>query len=472
MRPDDLRSIFLFDRLSDAQLQRLLDGSAVVTFDVGQLVFVEGDPADDWWVLLDGALDLVRRTGGEETVVGGFDVPGRWSGGFRAWDDAGVYLASGRGIVAGRMLRVPAPVLRAVLDEFPLASHLVEGLFHTARNIEEGARRRESLVALGRLSAGLAHELNNPAAAASRAVDALATTCDGLLESLAQLARAGLTAAQFTALDTARRSVPPPGAQHDAVAQGQVEDELSDWLDAHGVNSGWELAPTLAAAGVDVAWCEQATALLPAHALEPGLRWVASTQAADALLSEIKLATGRVSELVGAVRSYSQMDRAARQQVDVTEGIESTLVMLGHKLRGGIEVVRAYDDDVPAIDVYPGAMNQVWTNLIDNAVDAMGGTGTLRIATRRDGPDVVVEVGDTGAGMPPEVVRRAFDPFFTTKPVGEGTGLGLDIARRIVVERHHGTIAVTSEPGDTVFRVTVPIVGPTEGRTAPATDGD
>ena len=188
----------------------------------------------------------------------------------------------------------------------------------------------------------------------------------------------------------------------------------------------------------------------------PGLKWVANTYAVDTLLSELKESTRRISELIAAVRSYTQMDRASLQRIDVTEGLDSTLVMLGHQLRG-VTVVRDYGTDVPMIDSYAGELNQVWTNLIDNAIDAMGGTGTLHVATRVEDGDVVVDIGDTGPGMPPEVAARAFEPFFTTKDVGQGTGLGLDIARRIVVERHGGTISVDSRPGGTTLRVRLPI---------------
>ena len=217
----------------------------------------------------------------------------------------------------------------------------------------------------------------------------------------------------------------------------------------------WAIAPPLAAAGVDRDWCERAADVLEGPALEPGLEWVASTLSAATLLSEVKESTRRISELVAAVRSYSQMDRASLQPIDVTEGLESTLVMLGHKLRG-VTVVRDYGADVPLIEAYAGELNQVWTNLIDNAVDAMDGAGTLRVTTRAEDDDVVVEIGDTGAGMPPEVAARAFEAFYTTKDVGKGTGLGLDIARRIVVERHGGAINIDSRPGETVVRVRLP----------------
>jgi len=184
---------------------------------------------------------------------------------------------------------------------------------------------------------------------------------------------------------------------------------------------------------------------------------VASTFSVATLLSEVKESTRRVSDLVAAVRSYSQMDRGSIQHIDVTDGLESTLVMLSHKLRDGVKIVRSYGANVPRIEAYAGELNQVWTNLIDNAVDAMDGAGTLQITTRADGDDIVVEIGDTGPGMPPQVAARAFEAFYTTKGVGKGTGLGLDIARRIVVERHAGTISIDSRPSETVLRVRIPV---------------
>jgi signal transduction histidine kinase len=222
----------------------------------------------------------------------------------------------------------------------------------------------------------------------------------------------------------------------------------------------WTVAAPLAAAGVDLAWCERAASVLEGAALAPGLEWVASTFSVATLLGEVKASTRRISELVAAVRSYSQLDRASLQRIDVTDGLDSTLVMLGHKLRDGVRVVREYGADVPRIEAYAGELNQVWTNLIDNAVDAMDGRGVLRVATRAEDDSVVVEIGDTGPGMPPQVASRAFEAFYTTKDVGKGTGLGLDIARRIVVERHGGTISIDSRPGETVLRVRIPVRPP------------
>jgi signal transduction histidine kinase len=236
---------------------------------------------------------------------------------------------------------------------------------------------------------------------------------------------------------------------------------LSDWLAAHGVERDWAIAPPLAAAGVDEAWCERVAALLDGARLGAGLEWVANSLTMSALLAEVQESTRRVSDLIGVIRSYSQLDRASLQWTDVAEGLESTLVMLAHRLRDGVTVVRDYGTGVPRVEAFAGELNQVWTHLIGNAVDAMQGKGTLRVSTRAAGSGVVVEIGDTGPGMSDEVRAHAFEPFFTTKGVGGGTGLGLDISRRIVVERHGGDIAIESRPGETVLRVRLPARAPT-----------
>jgi signal transduction histidine kinase len=461
MRVADLRPLSLFDGLTDDQLTELVEAGTEVRIVPGVVLFNEGEHADFWWVLVDGSIELRRHVGREDNVVGRMDVPGRWAGGFRAWDENGVYLATGRGVTDGRVLRVPAQVLRDRSKAwFPFAGHLIEGVYGTARRIEATVRQRESLVTLGTLAAGLAHEINNPAAAATRAVGALDGACQTLLSSLGRLAQGEITAAQFTALDELRREIKPRAADVDPLDIADQEIALSSWLARHGVERDWLISPPLAAAGVDLAWCERAASVLGEAALEPGLEWVASTYSASTLLAEVKESTRRISDLVAAVRSYSQTDRASIQRIDVTDGLESTLVMLGHKLRDGIEIVRDYGSGVPRIDAFAGELNQVWTNLIDNAVDAMDGTGTLRVATRADGNNVVIEIGDTGAGLTPQVAARAFEAFYTTKDVGKGTGLGLDIARRIVVERHGGTITITSHPGDTTLQVALPVNQP------------
>jgi signal transduction histidine kinase len=457
---DELRSLSLFAGLDDDQLADLIEGGEVVRIEPTVELFREGEPADFWWVLLDGAIDLVRHIDREDTVVARMDVPGRWAGGFRAWDQQGVYLATGRGVIAGRVLRVPADVLRDRSNAwFPFAAHLVEGLYHTARLIESTARQRESLVTLGTLAAGLAHELNNPASAATRAVDELEAASQTMLASAERLIRGGISAERFAALDALRREIEQGTAPQDPIKVADREEVLSSWLVEHDVAREWVIAPVLAAAGVDVAWCERAATVLTESALEPGLEWVSSALSVASLLSEVKGSTRRVSELVAALRSYSQMDRASIQLVDITDGIESTLAVLGQRLTDNISVVRDYGTEVPRIEAYAGELNQVWTKVIENALDALddADAGTLRIRTRADGAYIVVEIGDTGIGMSPAVAARAFDAFYTTKPVGKGAGLGLDIARRIVNRRHGGTISIASRPGETVLRIRIPV---------------
>jgi signal transduction histidine kinase len=457
MGPEDLRALALFDGLSDEQLAQLAEAGSEVVVEPGKELFHEGDHADSWWVLVEGAVELVRRVGREDVVVGRMDVPGRWAGGFRAWDEHGVYLASARVATAARLLQVPAAALGELADVwFPFGAHLVRGLYGTARTIEATVRQRASLVALGELAAGFAHEINNPAAAAVRAVDGLDAASQALVASLARLVERGISAPQFAALDALRREVPGPRAGSDPLRVSEDEDAVEAWLDRRGVARAWSLAPALAAAGVDVQWCERAAGVLPGAVLEPGMEWVASSLDVASLLSDVGESTRRISTLVAAVRSYSQMDRGSLQLVDITDGLESTLVMLGHKLGNRVDVVRSYAPDVPRVQAYAGELNQVWTNLMDNALDAMDGAGVLGVATRGDDGGVVVEISDTGPGMSAEVAERAFEPFYTTKAGGQRTGLGLDIARRIVVERHGGEMGIDSRPGLTLVRVRIP----------------
>ena len=277
---------------------------------------------------------------------------------------------------------------------------------------------------------------------------------------MSQLAAHRVSAQQLGALDMLRQEVTVPAVAPDALALADQEETLASWLTRHGVGREWLIAPSLAAAGADLGWCERAASILDGPALEPGLEWVASALSVAPLLAEMKESTRRISALIAAVKSYSQMDRASMQRTDVTEGLESTLVMLSHKLGDGVTVVRDYSTGIPPIQAHIGELNQVWTNLIGNAVEAMDGKGVLRLSTRADQNDVVIDVGDTGPGMPPDVASRAFEAFFTTKEAGKGTGLGLDIARRIITERHGGTIAIDSRPGRTVLRVRIPVRPP------------
>jgi signal transduction histidine kinase len=453
---DTLRGIALFDGTDDEQLLDLLTASVDVPFATGDVLFLENRAAEHWWVLLSGSVDLLRHVGQDETQLGTMDVPGRWAGGFRAWDEHGVYLATGRAASPGWMLRVPAAALRRLWTaRLPLGLHLVEGVSRSARNYESMARQRESLAALGTLAAGFAHELNNPAAAAIRAVDGLAGQYDEMLSSLARLAAAATTAAQFTLMDELRRELRLRPPVQDPMELADRGEELTGWLTRHAVPRPWAMAAVLARAGADLEWCDRIADVLAGAALSPGLEWLVSTLSGEVLLGQVKESTRRISDLVTAVKSYTQLDRASMQPTDLAEGLESTLVVLAHRMPAGVTVVREYDDSLPLIEALAGELNQVWTNLIDNALDAMGGHGTLRVSTRSGVGAVVVEIADTGAGMSPEARAHAFDPFFTTKGIGEGTGLGLDISRRIV-DLHGGDISIDCVPGETIFRVRIP----------------
>jgi signal transduction histidine kinase len=456
MLADDLRTIFLFKGVPDADLATLAAAGEEVPFSTGEVLFRQGVRADYWWVLIEGRVELLRRAGREETVVATMANPGQWAGGFKAWDDEAGYMATGRGTTPGRMFRVSGEDLgRWARDLLPLGAHLMTGVFQTVRSIEANASQREALVALGTLAAGLAHEINNPAAAARRAVDALQEVCDTLLDSLVGLAEGSLSATQFVELDALRRGLGKESGPTSALL-AQREDELIEWLEDRGVADAWRVAPALAEAGVDVTWCEQAARVLTPSTLAPGFSWVASTLSARSILKEMQDATARISTLVGDVKSYTQLDRASLQSIDVTEGLESTLVMLRHKVPAGITIVREYDPGLPRIEANPAQLNQVWTNLIDNAIDAMNGSGTLRLRTATEKDSVIVEVVDDGPGMTADVQAHAFEPFFTTKDVGKGTGLGLDIARRTIAE-HRGQIAIRSRPGETILRVSFPL---------------
>jgi signal transduction histidine kinase len=236
-----------------------------------------------------------------------------------------------------------------------------------------------------------------------------------------------------------------------------AEDGVADWLDGHGIGGGWQLAPTFVQAGLDPGWLDQVAAALPELVLESGIRWLNYTVETELLMNEIEDSATRISSLVGAAKQYSQLDRAAYREVDVHELLDSTLVMMSRKIGSGITVVKDYDRALPPVPAYAAELNQVWTNLIDNAVFAMDGTGTLTIRTAREEDQLLVEIGDTGPGIPDGIKERIFEPFFTTKPVGEGTGLGLDISWRIVVNKHHGDLRAESVPGDTRFQVRLPL---------------
>jgi PAS domain S-box-containing protein len=326
---------------------------------------------------------------------------------------------------------------------------------------ERAARYFEKMAALGKLSAGLAHELNNPAAAAQRAASQLHQHIAELESLTVRLAQKGVCDSVWGHLQNARQTRLAAGdTPLSPLDRADHADALAEWLGAHSVEDAWEIAPGLVAAGFDEGELESLAADLPPDTLADALTWIGQSLAADELVETIVTSTRAISELVGAVKEYSYMDRAPVQEVDIHDGIESTVRILGHKLKDGTRLTRQFDRSLPRITVLAGELNQVWTNLLDNAIDAAGPDGEVRIRTFKDNVHLVVEVGDNGPGIPSEVGTRIFDPFYTTKDAGKGTGLGLDVTRRIVTERCGGEIDFRSEPGDTVFQVRLPLVSP------------
>ena len=460
---DELRTLFLFEKLSEDQLQWLCERGHVELLEPGT-VYAEGAPATCFYVLLDGTVVMSRRVGADDIEVGRTSTRGVYTGAFTAYLGdrvPQVYNNSVRVTEPSRFFVLDASVFAELMHEwFPMAVHLLEGLFFGNKNAQQAIGQRERLLALGSLSAGLTHELNNPAAAAVRATATLRERVAGMRHKLGMIAGGKWDRTMLQTLirlqEEAAERVPKAAALSPLEASDQ-EDAITDWLDSHEVRDGWDMAPTFVAAGLDVPWLDRVEATVDAGCLEAALRWLNYTIDTELLMNEIEDSTTRISTLVGAAKQYSQLDRAPYQVVDVHELLDSTLMMLSGKIPPGIQVVKEYDRSVPQIPAYAAELNQVWTNLIDNAVSAMDGSGTLTVRTGMDRGQVFVEFGDTGPGVPPEIKDRIFEPFFTTKPVGEGTGLGLDISFRIVVKKHHGDLALESSPGDTRFRVLLPV---------------
>jgi signal transduction histidine kinase len=466
LKPADLRTLFLFEQLDEDQLAWLAERGRVVEYPAGATIHAEGSPASCFMVLLSGTLAMYKRVQGGELELNRTDYYGAYTGAFDAYvPDRGVpkvYRTTARAVSDCRLYEIPADDFgSAVWKWFPMAAHLLEGAATQGADASQIVERHERLVALGSVTAGLTHELNNPVAAVMRASATLREMLAEMRDKVGVMVRSQLPANQLEAIaDLAgqaleRRREAPILSPLEA---SDREEELADWLEDHGVTAASAMAPTLVAAGVDLGWLQRFAEALPPPNLEAGLSYPVRALESDALLDEITEAAGRISELLASVKQYTQMDRAPLQTFDVHEGLDATLTMLGHKLGDGIGVVRDYDRSLPHIAAFPGELNQVWTNLIDNAVDAMDGHGTLTVRTRPGLDDrLVVEIGDTGPGVPDEVRNRIFEPFFTTKPMGKGTGLGLDIAWRIVVGRHRGDIRLESVPGDTRFQVVLPV---------------
>ena len=451
-RIDDLRTLPALADLDVEALEWLAQTAEWLEFEPGSVIFPEGQTADFMLMIVEGSVE-VRRSAGNELI---FLAVAPTFGAKLPFSRMTTFPGTGRAVGRTRLARVAAAVFPEMLARLPaLEARLVTVLVDRAGAVSRNEEQREKLVALGRLSAGLAHELNNPAAAARRAASQLRDRVHaerGLAAGLAALPQAGLAT-----LESVRRAAPGlvGAADLDPLARADREDELTEWLAERGVPGAWAIAADLVGAGFDTDRLEPLAESLPSEALGDAVAWLAATATVDAMISQVEEATARVSDLVGAVKTYTHMDQARESEVDVHDGLESTLTMLGHKLRG-VRIERAYDRTLPRITANAGELNQVWTNLLDNAADVLKGTGQLRLSTRRDGERIVVEVGDDGPGVPPELQARIFDAFFTTKGPGQGTGLGLELARRVVTA-HGGELRLESQPGNTRFTASLPL---------------
>jgi len=457
MNPIDLqqvRSTPLFAGLTDAQLG-CLDGGEVIEAPVGTVLASEGERTGFFHVLLEGEVRFTRRYD-RQSILLGVNEPGEYLGETMLLLDI-PWLAAARVSKQARLFRLNEDNFWRMLTS---CQTVTRELFRAAANrmrlLESYSQQREKLVSLGTMAAGLAHELNNPAAAARRAAALVQETSDKIQSLLCQLGKRLAPEHWQYLLNAAQQASERKTPELDHIARSDHADSVANWLEAHGVAGAWDVAPTFVNAGLDLVWLAEFADKLPPASHGDALCWLEARLSLKSLINQVDQSTARIAELVKAVKSYSYMDQSPTQEVDIHEGIESTLTMLGHKLKN-VTLVRAFDRSVPRITAYGSELNQVWTNLIDNAIAAVNGAGKICILTSREDDQLVVEIVDDGPGIPRDVQSRMFEPFFTTKSVGSGTGLGLIISNRIVGDRHGGEIEFESRPGETRFKVRLPI---------------
>ncbi|MGA2369487.1 MAG: sensor histidine kinase [Candidatus Korobacteraceae bacterium] len=451
----ELLRVPAFADLPEDQIAWFLSNSQEMNLKAGDVYSRQGDPADAMFVILEGQLQGRGELGGETFVftLGPGDVTG-----VLPFSRMKQFTVNGRAETDSRALRFPASLFPELVQKMPeLTKRLVGLMSDRIRETTRLEQQRDRLVSLGKLSAGLAHELNNPASAAKRATSQLRDILKKVRDASLELGRRDLTSAQkaeiekLEALFTRPDLVPP-----DALNMSDLEDQIDSLLRSHGQNDLWQLAAELARRNISADVLESLFANFDGNTARAALVRIAASAEIASLLHEIESSTSRISDLVGAIKEYTHMDQAPVQNVDVVRSLETTLTILNHKLKQGVTVHRDYGRVPLLVNSFGSELNQVWTNIIDNAIDAMGGKGELRVRTYRETNCVVVEIGDNGPGISAEVEAHIFEPFFTTKGVGEGTGLGLDTVQRIV-KKHQGNIQVSSKPGDTRFQVRLPL---------------
>jgi len=453
--PAELLKAPAFADLPEDQIDWFLSQAQEVQIKAGETYARQGDPADAMFVILEGQFQWRGEIGGQMILLP--VKPGEVTG-MLPFSRMKQYTVTAQAVTDGRILRFPTSLFPALVQHMPeLVQRLVGLMSDRIREATRIEQQRDRLAALGKLSAGLAHELNNPASAAKRATSQLRHTLKRIKDASHELGAHELTAAQKAEIEnleastTCEDQVPP-----DALTASDLEEQIDSMLRSHGHNDLWQLAGDLARRGVKPEALESLFAILDSSAARAALVRLAASLEVASLLNEIESSTARISDLVLAIKEYTFMDQAPIQNVDVVKSLETTLTILNHKLKRGVEVKRDYQRIPLLVNSFGSELNQVWTNIIDNAIDAMHGKGELKVRTYRQDSCVVVEIGDNGPGIPPEIKSHIFEPFFTTKGVGQGTGLGLDTVQRII-KKHRGSIFVNSEPGDTRFVVSIPL---------------
>jgi signal transduction histidine kinase len=455
---DRLRSVPLFSELSDSDLRRLCEGADTASLAAGELLFAEGDEGDRAFVVLEGEIEIVKASAGGEVLLA---LQTEGVVGEMALLENAPRNASVRARSETRLLAIPKERLDELLESSPSASRAFFAVMLARwRDTQSSLQHSERMAQLGTLTAGLAHELNNPAAAVNRGAEQLMTAMvrygDARAAAAQELDEVGQRLVErLLATVHERRGV---GESLTGLARSDLEDGVDGWLNDHGIARGWELAPALVDAGFSVESLSDISGEIDPAKLPVIIDLIDTAQVELSMLHQIEEGTRRMSAIVRALKSYAYLDQAPVQNVDVTRGLDDTLLLLAHKAKG-VEIVREYASELQMIEALGGELNQVWTNLIDNALDALAEIDKPRLTVRAMASDtgVSVEIEDNGAGIPDEIQNRIFDSFFTTKPPGSGTGLGLDISRNIVLFHHGGALTVDSEHGKTVFRVELPL---------------